>query len=365
MSSTFNFSTYTAKFLAGNPGASIAEVYTPTPLLPGATLNVYTNRQPMTADTALASDNALALSYPFPLDTESVIVPTWPGSVGAGGFGQKPTINDNVGTDLANGPAGGGCIYVLDQLPTVVAQVSGLGRFARCYQQMAAPPTIANANCEAATTPSIFGTAAAPVQATFAQSAVQKHGGSNSFLFTKTGNNSTEAYAPLDSGDASNGFFNGLVPGNTYTFGAWMYMASGVNQALANAVIEIIYDVGGKATTASASPPNNFDTWQYVTVTAAIPWNADQAFIRVESPATAPTSTAFYVDDLTLVGVPVVLFDCSVDNAAGSNFAGLSDLVLSVNPFVAGQAVNIVNGQPDPVFSAPYLGNSVGFRPNG
>jgi len=365
MSSTFNFSSYVNAFLAGNPGASIAEVYSPTPLLPGATLNIYSKRQPVTADTALASENVLLLSYPFPLDTESVIVPSWPGSVGSGGFGEKPVdVGSMSGTDLANGPAGGGVIYVLDQLPMVIAQASGLGAFARCYQQTATAPTIANANCESATTPSIYGTAASPVQCTFAQSAAQKHGGSNSFLFTKTGNNTQEAYAPLDAGDASNGFFNGLVPGNTYTFGAWIYMAAGSGQALANAVIEIVYDVAGTATTVSAFPPNNFGVWQYVTVTAAIPWNADQAFLRVESPAAAPTGTAFYVDDLTLVGVPVVLFDCSVDDASGSNYAGTADLVLSSNPMIAGQAVSIVSGRPDRFYSVPYLGNSVMVRTN-
>ena len=163
---TLKFSAYLTAFLAANPGASIAEVYSPTALLPGAVLKVYDGKQPATPDTVLSGNN-LCAQFLFPISCWSVITP--------------------------------GGIFVLDPIGDTIFLISSTASWARCI-----------------------------------------------------------------TGDAAH-----------------------------------------------------------------------------------------------------TLFDCSVDDAAGSNSGGVqADLVLNINPFVAGYIAKISNGQPDPFFSAPYLGNSVMLRSN-
>jgi hypothetical protein len=65
MKSTFNLSAYAVAALASS--GSLAQH------LSGASMKAYIGRQPLTADTALGSDNILAATWPFPPYSFSII----------------------------------------------------------------------------------------------------------------------------------------------------------------------------------------------------------------------------------------------------------------------------------------------------
>ena len=93
-----------------------------TPMLPGATLSLYTYPQPQTADFALTSANLLCCSFVFPPNPQSVIVPSASGySMFAAG------TQGDIGT---GNPAGG--IYLLDPMPASTFLISATAEFARC-----------------------------------------------------------------------------------------------------------------------------------------------------------------------------------------------------------------------------------------
>ena len=151
-----------------------------------------------------------------------------------------------------------------------------------------------------ATQESGLGTLAGMSGLTATSSTEQAWQGTRSAKLVPNGVNNT-TYASID-GDAG-AMRSGMQPGHMYNFSAWLYSPTG-----GTAPRVYIYWRSGTGSTlnnSSAAAVAN-DTWQRLEVSALIPADATEAFVRVIHSGTSTTTTPVYVDGLKLedVGAP-------------------------------------------------------------
>jgi parallel beta-helix repeat protein len=141
------------------------------------------------------------------------------------------------------------------------------------------------------------------VNGTFARSTDVAHGlqppgsTSASFKITKTAGGSATNIYLQDNTSATD--LHGLIPGQQYTFTAWVYVPSTGGCLAGEARITVAYYDSGawNATNAGATGQ---DAWEQITASMTIPSTVTGVYVRCNMLAAASAGEIFYVDDLRL-----------------------------------------------------------------
>lgn len=158
---------------------------------------------------------------------------------------------------------------------------------------------IANGDCESATNDPLLvtdaGTTAFKSNVTsWARDGTHVHGGSfaRKAVFTTTGTKGWVDFTSVDTG------LNGLSPGETYTFSAWLYIPSGQAGLTPSTMIRLVVDdgLGGSLSVFAA---NTVDAFQQLTVTGVLATGATKATPRIEFASTTPTGVQLWADDVS------------------------------------------------------------------
>ena len=153
--------------------------------------------------------------------------------------------------------------------------------------------------CESATSPMIFDeTTPTLSNALWAQDAMQKYWGSNSYKFTKNVAAGTPATVDLVENNLTTDL-HGLIVGQQYSFIARIRIPS--SGILGSEIQLQVMDYDSSWQTSEQACALTYDAWQYVKVTRTIRAAATGAVVRLEADSTAEITEYFNVDDIRVV----------------------------------------------------------------
>tara|TARA_Y100000310_G_scaffold343988_1_gene454394 strand:- start:899 stop:3481 length:2583 start_codon:yes stop_codon:yes gene_type:complete len=156
-------------------------------------------------------------------------------------------------------------------------------------------------DCEDVTPPMIFDeTAPNGYNYIWAQSGDTFYGDTNSYKFTKDVASGSGAVVSLDDQhtDVTNDM-HGLIAGNTYTFSAWIWIPSS-GAPLGSEIKLNIDDYAASWGESAATATNDYDQWQYITITRTIRAAATGITLYFFIASAAEDTEYFYVDSIKL-----------------------------------------------------------------